>query len=180
MRRRRSNPGATWLSMSSRLALGLMLLLLLLMVASGYWLWGRLQDLAPPPAVPAHTATATRTVTPVPTGVNVPPGYRLAGVAVGDPESFAVVESSSGASALYRVGEDVPGLGRLTRIEAERVVMQNETGQFEMWLTPAATVTPRASVTAAATPAVRRTPAAPTTGSQPATPGAGTAPGSTP
>jgi hypothetical protein len=166
---------------SRRLALGLMLLLLLLMLASAYWLWGRLQDLAPPPTVPTHTATATRTVTPVPTAVNVPPGYRLAGVAVGEPESFAVVEASSGASALYRVGDDVPGLGRLMRIEAERVVVQNETGQFEMWLTPAATITPKPSVTAAATtPAVHRTPAAPTTGSLPAAPGAGTARGSRP
>ena len=163
---------------SQRLAFGLILLLLALTLTSAYWLWGRLQDLAPaPPTVPAPTETARRTATPVPTTVKVPPGYRLAGVAVGEPESFAVVEASSGTSALYRVGEDVPGLGRLMRIEAERIVIQNEAGQFELWLTPAATATPRPSSTAAgATPAASPS----TTGRQPAALDAGTTPGSTP
>ena len=167
--------------MSQRLALGLLLLLLALMLASGYWLWGRLQDLQPaPPAGPAPTETATRTVTPLATVAKVPPGYRLAGVAVGEPESFAVVEASSGTSALYRVGEEVPGLGRLLRIEAERVVVQNETGEFELWLTPASTATPGRSLTPAGTPPPGHRTPAPTTGLQPAGTGAGTAPGSTP
>ena len=167
--------------MSQRAAVALMLLLLTLMLASGYWLWGRLQDLQPASsAQPTPAETATQTVTPEATVVKAPPGYRLAGVAVGEPESFAVVEASSGSSALYRVGDDVPGLGRLLRIEAERVLVQNENGQFELWLSPAPTATPGHSPTPGGNAApARRTPG-PTTGRQPAGPGAGTIPGSAP
>jgi hypothetical protein len=169
---------------SQRLALAVMLLLLALIVASGYWLWGRLQDLEPAhPTVAVPAATATITATPAPTVLKAPPGYRLAGVAVGEPESFAVVEAPSGIHALYRVGEDVPGLGRLQRIEAERVIIQNDGGEFELWLAPASTATPGRNPTVSGTPrAARRTPAAPapTTGRQPAAPGAGTVPESTP
>lgn len=170
---------------SQRLALALMLLLLALMLASGYWLWDRLQDLEPAhPTVAVPTATATITATAAPTVLKAPPGYRLAGVAVGEPESFAVVEAPSGIHALYRVGEDVPGLGRLLRIEAERVVVQNDGGEFELWLAPAPTATPGRNPTVSGTTlrASRRTPAAPapTTERQPAGPGAGTAPESTP
>jgi Type II secretion system protein C len=166
--------------MSQRLAVGLMLVVLALMLASGYWLWGRLQDLAPPaPAAPTPTVAATRTVTPVPTIVTAPPGYRLAGVAVGEPDSFAVVESSAGSSALYRVGDDVPGLGRLMHIEAERVVLQTEGGQFELWLTPASTATPGAHATVEPTHRPVPTPA-PRTKRRPRVPAAGTARESTP
>jgi hypothetical protein len=165
---------------SQRLAVPLMLLLLVLMLVSGYWLWGRLQDLAPPPSsLPTPLETATPTVTPLATVVKAPPGYRLAGVAVGEPESFAVVEAPSGAHALYRLGDDVPGLGRLLRIEAERIVVQSETGQFDLWLMPALTVTPGRNPTPAVTPSLPR-PRASRTRPQPAAPGAGTAPGSTP
>jgi hypothetical protein len=170
--------------MSQRLTLGLMLLLLALMLASGYWLWGRLQDLEPAqPIVSTPAEMATRTATPVATVVKAPPGYRLAGVAVGEPESFAVIETSSGNSALYRVGDEVPGLGRLLHIEAERVVVQNETGQFDLWLAPAPTATPGRSPTQMSTPSpAHRRPAAPapTTARRPVVPGAGTTPGSTP
>lgn len=129
---------------SQRFAGALMLLVLVLMLVSGYWLWGRLRDLAPPPSrTPLlPTEAATRTVTPLATVVAAPPGYRLAGVAVGEPDSFAVVEPPSGPHGLYRVGDDVPGLGRLLRVEAERIVVQGEGGQFDVWLMPASTVTP--------------------------------------
>lgn len=168
---------------SQRLALALMLLLLALMLASGYWLWGRLQDLEPAhPTVGVPTATATITATPEPTVLKAPPGYRLAGVAVGEPESFAVVETPAGASALYRVGDDVPGLGRLLHIEAERVVVQSDRGEFELWLTPAPTATARRNQAVVDTPAAPRTPATPPpkTRRRPAAPAADTAPESTP
>ena len=120
------------------------------------------------------------TVTPLPTVARLPPGYRLAGVAVGEPESFAVVESPAGTHGLYRLGEEVPGLGRVLRIEPERIVVQNDAGQFELWLTPAPTMTAGRVPTAAATMA-RRTPAAPApTGRPPAEQGAGTTPESSP
>jgi hypothetical protein len=167
---------------SQRLAGALMLLVLVLMLVSGYWLWGRLQDLAPPPSrtLPTPMETATPTVTPLATVVEAPPGYRLAGVAVGEPESFAVVEAPSGPHGLYRVGDDVPGLGRLLRIEAERIVVQSEAGQFELWLMPAPTMPPgrRPGATGTAAPS-HRTPV-PTSRRQPVPPGAGTAPESTP
>ena len=165
---------------SARLVFGLALLVLVLALTSGYWLWGRLKDLEPArPTVPVPTATAIETVTPTPTVLKAPPGYRLAGVAVGEPESFAVVETAAGTSNLYRVGDEVPGLGRLTHIEAERVVLQGDAGQFDLWLTPAATATPGRSLVTVTPRSTPRTPAPPT-GRRRAARGAGTAPGSTP
>ena len=167
--------------LSQRLVAVLMLLVLLaLMLVSAYWLWERVRDLAPPPAktLPTPAETATRTVTPLATVVRAPPGYRLAGVAVGEPESFAVVEPPSGAHGLYRVGDDVPGLGRLLRIEAERVVVQGEGGQFDVWLMPASTVTPVPNLSSATTASPPQRTPVPTT--RPQAPGARTAPESTP
>lgn len=165
---------------SQRLAVPLILLLLVLLLVSGYWLWGRLQDLAPPPStLPTPTETATCTVTPLATAVKAPPGYRLAGVAVGEPESFAVVEAPSGPHGLYRVGDDVPGLGRLRHIEAERIIVEGEAGQFELWLMPAPTATPGRNPSPAATASSLRRSPAPTTRPQPV-PGVGTAPESAP
>lgn len=162
--------------MQSQRSMLILILLLVLMVASGFWLWGRLVGRETSPSggtseSPRPTPTATPT-TAVPTAVQAPPGYRLAGVAVGEPDSFAVVEAPNGTHTLYRADAEVPGLGRLVRIEAERVVVQGAAGQFEMWLTPAATPTP----TIARSPA-RRTP---TPRLPPPTPHGGTTGGSTP
>jgi hypothetical protein len=124
----------------------LVLLLLILVAVSGFWLWGRLiEGSAPSPVAtttmpPARTATLAATGTPTP--VQAPPGYRLAGVALGEPESFAVIEAPNGFTGLYRLHDDVPGLGELLRIDAERVVIQGKAGQFDLWLAPAATATP--------------------------------------
>jgi hypothetical protein len=155
--------------------------LLTVMLASGYWMWGRLRDLEPAPAfVPTPLATAVPTVPSLSTSARLPPGYRLAGVAVGEPESFAVVESPAGTHGLYRLGEEVPGLGRVRRIEPERIVVQSDAGQFELWLAPAPTVTAgRVAAVAATLP--QRTPAAPEpTSPPPAQRGAGTTPESAP
>jgi len=166
---------------SQRLAPALGLALLAVMLVSGYWLWGRLRDLEPAPIfVPTALQTAVPTVPPLPTLARLPPGYRLAGVAVGEPESFAVVEAPSGTHGLYRRGEEVPGLGRVLRIEPERIVVQNDAGQFELWLTPAPTVTAGRVPPVAAT-MVPPTPAASVpTSRPPAERGAGTTPESSP
>ena len=123
----------------------LILLLLILVVVSRLWLWGRLTEGGAPSRVataampPPRTATLAETATP--TAGPPPPGYRLAGVAVGEPESFVVIESPNGSANLYRLHDDVPGLGELVRIEAERVVVRGAATQFDLWLTPAATAT---------------------------------------
>jgi len=142
------------MTQSQRLALALMLVLLLLVLLSGAWLWQRLASSLPrpaatpaaPPPAPAATPSSVATV------VRAAPGYRLAGVAVADPDSFAVIETPSGANVLYRLNEEVPGLGRLVRIEAERIVLQSDAGPVELWIAPAATATP----TRARTPSPRR------------------------
>ncbi|HXQ23914.1 MAG TPA: hypothetical protein VN812_19695 [Candidatus Acidoferrales bacterium] len=163
-----------------RVALGL-ILLLLLVLASGYWLWGRLTS-APPPqpsgAPPTTAATPTAPASPTPTPVQAPPGYRLAGVAVGEPVSYAVVEAPNGVSTLYHLHESVPGLGRLVRIEAERVVVEATGGQFELWLMPAATPTTGSRAARLSTRVASAAAATPRLQPQPAD--GGTAPQSTP
>jgi hypothetical protein len=124
----------------------LILLFLILVAVSGLWLWDRLiEGGAPLPVAtatmpPAHTAALAAVGTPTP--VQPPPGYRLAGVAIGEPESFAVIEAPNGVTSLYRLHDEVPGLGELIRIEAERVSIRGAAGQFDLWLAPAATATP--------------------------------------
>jgi hypothetical protein len=142
-----------------RLVFGLLLLLLVAM--SGMWLWRRLT--APVPAHPVSATPArtgpTATALPSETPLQAPPGYRLAGVALGEPDSFAVIEAPNGSHVLYHLDADVPGLGRLIRIESERVVIETAAGRFDLWLTPAATVKPTRDRTAAVrTPMARLTP----------------------
>ncbi len=169
---------------SSRVALGVMLLLLVVVLASGLWIWGRLVDseghrlaeVAAPSVIAGHVAVGE----PTPTPLRSPPGYRLAGVAVGVPDSFAVVEAPNGMHALYRTGANVPGLGKIVRIEAERVEVEGATGRFELWLAPAPTptmaptraVVRRTTAPAARTPTAKRLPPLP--------PAGGRAGGSTP
>lgn len=124
-----------------RVTLGV--ILLAAVVASGLWLRRHMatsQRGAPVGGGPATLGrpTVTATATPVP----APPGYRLAGVAVGEPASFVVVEAPDGTSGLYQRGAEIPGLGRLIRIEAERIVVQGGRGRFALWLAPAPTSTP--------------------------------------
>jgi hypothetical protein len=152
----------------------IVVVLLMLVVLSGVWLWRRWVATPPPPVPAQPSATLTPTVEPTSTPLGPPPGYRLAGVAVGEPDSFAVLEAPNGTNTLYRRNAEVPGLGRLVRIEAERVVFETAEGQFELWLAPAATATPgpvQAPTRPRATP-TRRLPLR--------SPAAGTARGSTP
>ena len=124
----------------------LILLSLVLVAVSGFWLWGRLIPGGAPSPVATATMPPARTATwavgGTPTPLRPPPGYRLAGVAVGEPESFAVIEAPNGSNNLYRLHDDVPGLGELVRIAAEQVVIRGAAGQFDLWLAPAATATP--------------------------------------
>lgn len=169
--------------MSDAQRAGVAVLLLAVLLAAGWWVSKRLAGRTEP--VPSVTATPgplppSPTVTPL----QAPRGYRLAGIAVGEPESFAVIEAPSGANVLYRVNADVPGLGRLVRIEAERIVVQTDAGQLELWLMPAASPTPtrvRAATARAATAATRTAPphASPPTPT-PQSAGGASAPGSTP
>ena len=152
----------------------IIVVLLALMLLSGIWLWRRLAATPPPPMLGRPSATLTPTAEATPTPLAAPPGYRLAGVAVGEPDSFVVVESPNGAHTLYRVNAEVPGLGRVVRIDAEHVVVESPEGQFEMWLAPAPTDTPtpirtvvRTSARTPGTPTVRRVPRAPAAGIAP-------------
>jgi hypothetical protein len=129
-------------------AVAFILLLLVLVALSGFWLWGRLIEGGAPSRVATATMPPVRTATlaagGTPTPAQAPPGYRLAGVALGEPESFAVIEAPNGFTSLHRLHDDVPGLGELVRIDAERVVIRGAAGQFDLWLAPAATATPAA------------------------------------
>ncbi len=159
------------MSSYSRWAWGVLLALLLAAIVLMLWRRHRPAPSVAPPT-PIATAAVTVTAVPSPTVLRAPSGYRLAGVAVGEPDSFAVVESPNGRNTLYRRDADIPGLGRLVRIEAERIVVQSDAGQFDLWLTPAATPTPTRHRTVAAQP--------PTAKPAPRTAAARTTPGSKP
>jgi hypothetical protein len=146
----------------------LTLLLLILVAASGFWLWGRLIEGGAPSPVATATLAPARTATVVavgtPTPVQPPPGYRLAGVAVGEPESFAVIEAPNGVNTLYRLHDEAPGLGELIRIEAEHVVIRGAAGDFDLWLAPAPTATPAPVRTAKPRLPTRKLPRRPQSG----------------
>lgn len=140
------------------------LALLAIALATTWWLW--VHAPAPRPVVAPTPAPAT----PLPTA-SLPPvvteeahGFRLAGTAVGDSNSYAAVELPDGSSNLYRMGAEIPGLGQLTEIAADHVVIDSDDGQSVLWVKPAATSTPdrrrlgREPARAAATPSSVREP----------------------
>jgi len=137
------------------------------------WIWS---NAGRAPAPIANTATPTpvpQLATPTPTPPLAPPGYRLAGVAVGGATSYAAIEPPGGNTNLYRRNEEVPGLGRIVRIEGDRVIIRTASGDFEMWVAPAPTPT--------FSPTRRRAPRlTPTRASVPTQPGASPSPGSLP
>jgi hypothetical protein len=146
----------------------LVLLLLGLVALSGFWLWGRVIKGGAPARVATATLAPVRTATlaagGTPTPAQRPAGYRLAGVALGEPESFAVIEAPNGSTGLYRLHDDVPGLGELIRIDAERVAIRGAAGQFDLWLTPAPTATPAPVRTSERRSPTRRLPQRPQSG----------------
>ncbi len=153
-----------------RLAVTIGLLLLLFVAGfAGAWLWMRLRHIeAQRAAVPTPAAVPTAPPSPtVPSAAAAEPaatpptGYRLAGVALGAPNSFAVVEDPLGKSGLYRVGDPIDGLGRLRTIEVRRVVVDGTDGVVELQLAPAPTVTRAAAAPAMDTPGAAVTPTRP-------------------
>jgi Type II secretion system protein C len=111
----------------------------------GLWLLHR----APHDAeVPTPVPTAATPAEPLPTatpGLAAPPaaahGYRLAGTVVGD-MTYAIIEDPHGVNQLYRPGQTVPGLGQITAIDADRVMLAGSDSTFALQLAPAPTGTP--------------------------------------
>lgn len=156
-----------------RLTILMLVALLAVVVLSGWRLARRLMDTLPPQTT-VDTATPTPLPEPTPTATvfRAPPGYRLAGVAAHNKQPYAVIEAPDGAHALYRLNDDVPGLGRLSRIGAERVLITSPKGELTLWVAPAATASPT-QTRRAPTPTLKVTP-------RPTLAAGGTAPGSFP
>ena len=157
---------------SPRLTIVMLVVLLAVVVLSGWLLARRLMDTLPQTTVDTATPTPLAAPTPTATAFRAPPGYRLAGVAAHNKQPYAVIEAPDGAHALYRLNDDVPGLGRLSRIGAERVLITSEKGELTLWVAPAATASPT-HTRRAATPTPKVTP-------RPTLAAGGTAPGSSP
>lgn len=121
---------------------GLPLLVLLVLGIAVWGLWttrsqSPVNPLPAPTSAVAPVAEATSAAT-----AEAPPGFRLAGLAVGDPASYAAIELPDGTSHLYRVDSDVPGLGRVVAITNAGADIEGEHGTFTLKLRPAATPTP--------------------------------------
>lgn len=94
----------------------------------------------PPPAgspTAAHVAAAPGQV-PAPTIAS----FRLAGVAAGGQTMYAAIEDPHGVSALYRLGDEVAGLGRVAEIAPQQVRIETAGGPLVMRLQPAPTKSP--------------------------------------
>ncbi len=104
------------------------------------WMWTTAERIPTPPVITptAVPVSATPTATVI---AAIPPGFRLAGVAVGGSTSYAAIEPPGGGTSLYRLNEEVPGLGKLMRIGGEKVVVRTKDGDLEMWVAPAPTPT---------------------------------------
>lgn len=117
---------------------------------------------------PAETAAPTAT----PRSSRPPVGHRLAGVALGSVR-YVVVEHPDGGTALYRLGERVPGLGRVVGVTENSATFEDETGRFELRITvaPSPTPLPPSPTQARATeaPLTPSPPAGTATGSPPST-----------
>lgn len=94
-----------------------------------------------PTAAPASTSTATSAPT-------VAPGYRLAGTAMGLHGRYAVFEDPSGANEMYKIGDEVPGLGTLTRVGEVDASVTTSAGEVRFQVRPAPTKVPENTPTA--------------------------------
>lgn len=112
---------------------------------AGAWLlWQRTtnRDRIAKPTALAAISTPTPRATASPQLSERGSAFRLAGTAVGDPVSYAAIETSDGVSHLYRSDETVPGLGRIASIATDHVVVVGTDGaELELRLRPAATPT---------------------------------------
>jgi len=140
---------------AQRISLGLLLLALLLLGGLSVWLrWAATRW--SPAAAPTATAGVVAPSTPTATPVHAPPGYRLAGVATGNAESFVAIEAPDGSHTLYPLDAAVPGLGTVVRIDDDRVVVRGPAGEFELAVAPAPTPTPTRVRTATRRPSPTR------------------------
>jgi hypothetical protein len=119
-----------------------LLAVLALGVLLGWWVLAN----RPGPPTGSESAAGTPTSTPsctVPPYSPTPVLHRLAGVAQGKVE-YAAVEGPDGISRLYRLGEEIPGLGRLVRIDGSSATIEGPAGQIHLSVAPAPTpsVTP--------------------------------------
>ena len=89
-----------------------------------------------PPAAATSSPTGAATATVAPTVV---PGYRLAGTALGLRGRYAVFEAPDGTTEMYRVGEEVPGLGTLQKVGDVDAVLATSAGEMRFQVRPAPT-----------------------------------------
>ena len=118
------------------------LLLLVVLGVTAWWLWATRSQRVPQKIDPTPTTVADAPARESPAAAGPPPGFRLSGLAVGEPESFVAIELPDGKSQLYRVDSEVPGLGRIVEITESGAAIEGEEGRFTLQLKPAATATP--------------------------------------
>lgn len=85
-------------------------------------------DPTAPPSTPRKEGT-TATSTPVTVA------QRLAGVALGNTR-YAVVEQPDGTTALYRAGDDVPGLGTIVDVTENSATFEGPDGRIRLNVKP--------------------------------------------
>ena len=124
--------------MSGRVLAAILALLEALLLLWTLWRRGGADAVAPPPA-PVATATATQGVATAPTPVQ---GYRLAGTALGLRGRYAVFEDPSGSTEMYKVGDEVPGLGKLLYVGTIDAKVATSSGDAEFRVRPAPTNVP--------------------------------------
>lgn len=127
---------------------------LVLLAAIGWRLHRPDQDAPPtgtPAAVPAATIARQANELASPTASAV--AQRLAGVALGT-NRYAVVEQPDGTTALYRAGDEVPGLGRIVDVTEDSATFEGPDGRIHLRVKAPPSATPAPPTEAvAATPA---------------------------
>jgi hypothetical protein len=121
-----------------RFIVSLLALCLLLVFALGVYLRKSGEPPAPPPA-----STAPPTVQPTeaaPPDDTAHVEHRLAGTVVGD-EQYVVIEHPDGRNELYRLGQTVPGLGRVGQIGSDSATFEEDGRRITLRLLPAPTPT---------------------------------------
>jgi hypothetical protein len=108
-------------------------------------LWQRASEPERPAPTPAATPTSTATHSPPPTPAQ---GFRLAGTAAGLRGRYAVFEDPSGATEMYKVGDEIPGLGRLLRVGELDAAVTTSTGEVQYRVRPAPTKLPESTPSA--------------------------------
>lgn len=95
----------------------------------------------PQSETPAFTPTPLPALTTPPIASPTPLRHRLAGVAQGK-VCYAAVEGPDGSSGLYRVGEEIPGLGRLLAVDRDGAVIEQANGPLRLRVAPGPTSSP--------------------------------------